>query len=222
MFDLAPTAKAEPGNGGAQRAPSLPSLAEPVRALRDDGRSPARPGRSARRATRGPASSPSSRPGRTTSRSTIPLKFPFAAAIPLGNGHRVIGRARGHRRRRRPRSRSSTSTPGSPSELASGLQGGAISISAMATSPDGARVVAVGSYSDGNVGRSVRVHVRRRRARRRRAPTSPRYARRGARRPLHARRKDLRGRRERRTAGRVGHGRSPLLRRDGRRARAAA
>ena len=78
---------------------------------------------------------------------TIPLKDRLSAAIPLGDGHRVLGA---------PAAAAMATTfaltdidSATTAELPTGLQGGAITVAAIAASPDGARVAAVGSYASG-------------------------------------------------------------------------
>ena len=153
MFDLASASKAEPGMVELD-APALPSLAKPSALyvttdgllLVQAGQAPVAGGGGAG----GAAQLSVIETGTHRLSKTISLASAFAAALPLGDGHRLLGA---------PAASAKKTTFAivdidtmAVTELPTGLQGGALSISAMATSPDGAHVAAVGSYDDGKNG----------------------------------------------------------------------
>ena len=145
LFDLAPAAAAEPAMAEPADS-SLPSLKAPSALyVTTDGLLLVQAGQMG--SDTGAAQVAVFETGTHLLSKTIPLKYPLASAVPLGDGHRFLGGPSGD----------ATKTSfalvdidtAATIELPSGLQGGAVSVSAMATSPDGTRVVAVGSYSDG-------------------------------------------------------------------------
>lgn len=147
VFDLAPAAAVEPGM--AERAgSSLPSLKAPSALyVTTDGLLLVQAGRMG--SGTGPAQVTVFETGTHLLSTTIALPYPLAGAVPLRDGHRLLGAPT--------RDAMKTSfalvdiDTAAVVDLPSGLQGGAVSVSAMATSPDGARFVAVGSYSNGQI-----------------------------------------------------------------------
>ena len=146
-LDLAPAGEAEPRMKELD-PPDFPSLSEP-RALyvTTDGRLLVQAGQ-ARGGTAGAGQLTVFDTGTHALSKTITLKYRLSAAIPLGDGHRLLGAPA---RDAKAATFAITDIDSMmTTELATGLQGGAITIESITTSPDGARVAAVGSYADGN------------------------------------------------------------------------
>ena len=145
MFELAPAGIGEPGM--AEPADSaLPSLAAPTALyVTTDGLLLVQAGQVG--SDKGPGQLAVFETGTHAPPKTIPTKCPLSAAVPLGDGHRLLGAPVCS-----PATTSFTTVDIDTAEvkdLPTTLQGGAISVSSIAKSPDGARVVAVGSYSSG-------------------------------------------------------------------------